>query len=336
MTAAVTGGTGFLGSALVELLLRRAEGIRVLHRRPEDEGRIRAWGAEPVRGDLRAHDGCDGLVTAGDVVFHSAARVDMIGSWPEFRETTVEGTRRLLDSALPRRPERFVYISSAAVYSPGSSGRPVCADCTPAQPAHYNLYGRAKLEAENLVRRRCEQVGCPWTIVRLGFMYGPRNQALFRHFVPMARRNELFIVGHGRNRIATLYLEDAAQAVLLAGTHPAAAGRIYDVASDEPVTQRAFLDATCDALALPRTRRQVKSITLAHLLATVEDCRARIAGRPPMASRAMVALMAADQVVDATRIRQELGWHPDVTFEQGMQRMGEWYRQTQASADSAH
>ncbi|NLX24327.1 MAG: NAD(P)-dependent oxidoreductase [Phycisphaerae bacterium] len=335
MTAAVTGGTGFLGGALVEMLLCRGSRVRVLHRRPEDEVRIRSWGAEPVRGDLCVSNGCDGLVSEGDVVFHSAARVDMVGSWRQFRETTIEGTRHLLEAALPRRPGRFVYISSAAVYSPQAAGQPISAGRTPTRPAHYNFYGRAKLEAEALVRRRCRQAGCPWTIVRLGFMYGPRNQALFRHFVPMARRNELFIVGDGQNRIATLYLDDAARAVLLAGTHPAAFGRIYDVAADERVTQRTFLDATCDALGLPRTRRQVRSVTMAHLLATMEDCFARLAGRLPMASRAMVALMAADQIVDASLARKELGWSPQVGFEQGIRRMGEWYRQERGLAVTA-
>src|SRR3990172_329473 len=117
MNATVTGGTGFLGEALVRLLVPRAEAVRLLVRRSEDEQRVRSWGAEPVRGDLDSSSGCAGLVRPGDVVFHAAARVDLRGSFADFCETTVEGTRRLLEQALPQGPARFVYVSSGAVYS---------------------------------------------------------------------------------------------------------------------------------------------------------------------------------------------------------------------------
>jgi len=80
MRAAITGGTGFLGQALIRLLIPQAEEIRVLVRRPEDDARIRSLGAQPIRGDLTAPGGCDDLVRDGDIVFHAAARVDVTGN----------------------------------------------------------------------------------------------------------------------------------------------------------------------------------------------------------------------------------------------------------------
>ncbi len=327
--AAVTGGTGFLGGPLVQRLVDRFDAVRVLVRRARDDARIRSMGAVPVRGDLTVPGGCDGLVRPGNVVFHAAARVELQGRWSAYRRTTVEGTHRLLASALSCRPARFVYVSSAAVYSPEVQGEAVRADRTPTRPPRFNYYGRAKLEAEALVRDECDKVGCPWTIVRLGFCYGPGNRAMLRSFAPMLERDRLFMIGQGQNRIATCYVDDAARAVMLAGTTPAGAGRIYDVASGEAVTQRQFLDAMADAVGLPRTRRNAR-IEIAYAAGLMADLLAKIPGCQPPIGRMMVLLMGADQVVDARHIRDELGWRPEVDFAEGMRRTAEWCARTRA------
>ena len=324
MKAAVTGGTGFLGRALLAQLVPHADAVRVLVRRPQDDPTIRALGAEPVRGDLTVPNGCDVLVRPGDVVFHAAARVDSTGTWADFRRTTVEGTRRLLDHALAAGPSRFVYVSSAAVYTGAAPGTTACADRTSARPPGYNYYARAKIEAEKLVRARCDRAGCPWTILRLGFLYGPANRALTEVYSRLARRNRLFLIGRGDNRIATLYVDDAACAVRLTGTHPRAAGRIYDVAGDDHVTQRQFVEATAHALGLPPPRRRVPA-GMAHAGAVMASMIGRMIGFEPPFSRAMRAIMSADQLVDASPIREELGWRPEVPFAEGIRRTHEWH-----------
>jgi nucleoside-diphosphate-sugar epimerase len=321
MNTAVTGGSGFFGGALVRALRERGDHVRALVRRAEAAAELAALGAEPVIGDLTDPGGCGGLVAEGDVVFHAAARVDMSGRWEEFQRVTIGGTRCLLASALAAGASRFVYLSSGGVYEPDSGQPNLCAERTAARPRSYNFYGRAKLAAEELVRAECERAGCPWTILRLGFLYGAGNRALWNHFGPLARQNKLFIIGSGDNRIATLYIDDAVRATILAGERPEAAGQIYDVASDERVTQREFIDATTHALGLPHCGRRVgRRVALfgAWLIEWLSRREAHI-------SRAMVALMSQDQVMDAARIRVELGWRPEVSFAEGMRRTREWH-----------
>jgi nucleoside-diphosphate-sugar epimerase len=330
MNAAVTGGNGFLGSALVKALLQRGDQVRTLVRREPAAAEMRALGAQPLIGDLTNPDSCQGLVETGDVVFHAAARVDMTGRWEEFQRTTIDGTRNLLAAALPRCPRRFVHVSSAAVYSPAAPPGGLRADRTPTRPAAYNFYGRSKLAAERLVQSECERSGCPWTILRLGFLFGPGNRALLNHLVPLAKRNRLFIIGSGRNRIATLFLDDAVRATVLAATRSAATRsaaecKVYDVASDEPVTQREFIDATTDALGLPRVRRHI-SRSLALAGAWLIERLSSWADHEPHICRSTVALMSADQVLDASRIRADLDWRPEVSFAEGMHRTRQWHR----------
>lgn len=319
MTAAVTGATGFFGQFLVRRLVASGTAVRALVRRPEDSAVIRELGATSLLGDLDSPAGCAGLVQTGDVVYHAAARVDMTGSWANFVAGTIDTTRHLLAAALPLRPQRFVYISSAGVYVRPPRARVVSADHAPARPSSYNLYGRAKLAAERLVRESCDQAGCPWVILRLGFLYGPGNRALLRRIVPLLERGRLYIIGRGHNRIATLYVEDAAEASQVAGTHAAAAGRVYDVVSDEPVTQWDFWHGTTDALGLPRCRRRVP-YAVAQVAAALSEWWARLSGTTPAYTRAMVALMGADQAVDAGALRRELDWQPRVSFAEGLRR----------------
>ena len=330
VSAALTGATGFLGGVLLGRLLADGQTVRVLVRREADARRLEALRAACVVGDLTDPGGCRGLVGRGDVVYHAAARVDMVGSWDDFHRTTVQGTRHLLDAALEQGPARFVYVSSAGVYPTEAPRGGFCADRTAADPPRCNLYGRAKLAAEQLVRRECERAGCPWTIVRLGFLYGPGNEALYHRLRPLLERGQLRVIGAGDNRIAACYIDDAAEAVRLAGMHPSAAGRVYDVANDESVTQRQFLDAMADVLELPRPTGRVPR-WLATGGAVASELLARLPGVKPALTRAMVALMAADKVLDSGAIRRELDWRPEVDFAQGVRRTHE-ARHTAAGA----
>jgi nucleoside-diphosphate-sugar epimerase len=325
VNAAITGATGFFGQFLVRRLVPLGGTVRAMYRRPADDERLRAWGATPVRGELDTPAGCADLVQPGDVVYHAAARVDLTGSWQQFVAITVEGTRRLLAAALPRRPARFVYVSSAGVYVRPRTVAAACADTTPAQPSSYNYYGRAKLAAEDLVREECTRAGCPWAILRLGFLYGPENKALFRRIAPLLSSGRLFIIGRGTNRIATLHVEDAVEAAVAVGTDARAAGRIYDVANSEPVTQREFLDHTADALGLPRPRVCLP-YAVAFAGAALDEGWARLTHAQGRYTRAMVALMGVDQCVDSGPLERELGWRPRVQFLDGMQRMLEYHR----------
>ena len=324
MNAAITGASGFFGGALTRALCARGDCVRTLVRRPAAAAELESVGATTILGELTRPDGCDGFVQRGDIVFHAAARVDMSGRWEKFQQTTIEGTRHLLAAALPAKPQRFVYISSGGVYSTDGKDKSCSADRTPARPSSYNFYGRAKLAAENLVRAECDRAGCEWTILRLGFLYGEGNKALYRHIVPLARTNRFWIIGPGCNRIATLYIDDAVRATILAGEAAIAAGKIYDLASDEPVTQKEFFEATADALDLPRPTRHADR-WMAIVAGWLTDRISQWYGHESHVTRAGVALVSANQVVDSSRIREELGWRPEISFAEGMRRMREWY-----------
>lgn len=319
MNVALTGATGFLGRALLPLARQRAAALRVLVRSEAAARDLSAYGAHVHRGDLADPDSLCGFVQPGDVVIHAAARVDLIGAWADFARDTVATTQHLLAAALPARPTRFVYVSSASVYA-GPDAAGMCADRTAARPIKSNFYGRAKLAAERLVQGACTRAGCPWTIVRLAFLYGPDNRMLHERLRLLHTRHRLAIIGDGQNLIALLYIADAAEAVWAAASHPAGAGKIYDAATAEPVTQERFLCEHARALGLPAIKRRVP-VPLAYLGGWLAEGLGRLLRVTPAMNRASVLLMSANQVVDARRLCDETGWRPHVNFADGIQRV---------------
>lgn len=329
MIAVVTGATGFLGQALVRLLVREGADVRALHRREADAALLRGLGATPVLGHLDSAAGCAALAVPGATVFHAAARVDVLGKAGEFKRDTVDVTASLLDAVLPNRPARFVYVSSAAVYSASDSPHGVSAERTPPRPDHFNLYGQAKLAAEQLVRDRCSAAGCDWTILRLPFLYGPGNRLLIERMTLATRRRRLAFVGRGDNPLATVYVADAAEAAWRCSAAPAAVNQIYDVANPEVVTQAQYVNEHLAVLGVPPVKHSMPR-SVAYLTAIVSEGVHWLTGIKPIVTRGVVMLMSTPQRVDAGRVQRELGWQPRTTFAEGMRHMRMWHQAQQA------
>jgi nucleoside-diphosphate-sugar epimerase len=179
-TAFVTGGSGFIGGALVRRLVADGVGVRALPRSDASAQAVRAAGAEPVRGDLgdpRAMalgaDGCD-------VAFHCAARVDDWGPPEEFEAVNVDGTRRALDACAQAGVPRFVHAGTEAAVL---AGRPlVLAD--ERAPLRFDspvAYCATKARAEEAVPA-ARRTGFRTVVVRPRLVWGP-GDIVFRDVV---------------------------------------------------------------------------------------------------------------------------------------------------------
>lgn len=328
MRAFVTGGTGFVGGELIRALRAAGHPVRALVRPSGDRAAVERAGAEPFPGDLdqpatlaAACDGCD-------VVYHAAARVDIVGSTDEFHRTTVAGTAALLDAARRAGVRRFVHVSSCAVYHPRQFRAGVIREDTPVlPPPRWSRYGRAKLAAERLI---CEATDIDWSILRLGWVYGPGNRSYRQYLQPFLRDRKLRIIGRGDNPLALVHVDDAARAILLAGTQPAASRRILLVAHDEPITQRQFMDALADAFAAPRIK---DSIPFAAAFAFAAVCE-WLGLRPLQGtlSRNGICLTGLPQRLDCSATRQLLNWTPEIPFTAGMRDTADWFRQHESAS----
>jgi nucleoside-diphosphate-sugar epimerase len=309
----VTGAGGYVGGAVARRLALDGRHVRGLVRRPDQAAELRRAGIEPYVGDLCHHESLAGLLDGGEVVIHAAARADLRGRPELFERDTVEATRGLLRLAGAAPPRRLVLVSSAAVRGAPALGQRG-AVTREIGPAAWNHYGRAKLKAERCVREHCDGGGVPWTILRLGVVYGGAASALHEHVARLLRKDRLRLIGDGANRIATLHLDDAAEGIILAATHPAAAGRVYELASDERVTQAELLAAVAQALGLPPPTRRLDRRLAWLAAALVETLALRLRPRRARHWRSMVAMLSSDHRLDCSLIRDELGWRPRRTL----------------------
>lgn len=281
MIAAVTGGTGFIGSALVAALRRGGfSEVRVLSRRS---------GGDLLKDDLHP------FVDGADVLFHCAGELRREEA---MRALHVEGTRRLVEAARGRIG-RWVQLSSVGAY--GLAQRAGTVDeRSPLAP--QGEYETTKVESDTLVER-----AFPCVTLRPSIVFGPGmpNRSL-HHLVGMVQRGLFFFVGQGA--IATyVYVDDVADALLACATHPRAAGA-YVLSDDRPM--EAFI------AAIGGTRRPP---TVPEWAARgVATLGGWLPGFPLTSSR--VDALSRRVRYSPARIQHELGYSFNVSIEEGLRR----------------
>jgi nucleoside-diphosphate-sugar epimerase len=177
----------------------------------------------------------------------------------------------------------------------------------------------------------------PVTIVRPGWIYGPRDVASFGRFAAMIQRGKMVVIGSGKNHIPLIYVGDVAEGIILASQAPKAVGRTYLLVNDEPVTQRDYLNAIAAELGICPPRRHIP-YRLALTLGATAEMVGQLTGRqqPPPLMRYGVQLLGGENRFSIDRARSELDFSPRVAMAEGVRQSISWYlRHTQNGACDA-
>jgi 2-alkyl-3-oxoalkanoate reductase len=331
VTVLVTGAAGFLGSHVTDLLLESGERPRLLVR-PGERPRMSAGAVLDVhRGDIGDRAALEPALSGVDRVLHCAARTGPWGPEAEYERTNVRGLETLVRAAMAAGVRRLVHISSITVH-----GNDVCGAADESAPlaGEPNPYSRSKVAGELLLGRMIREEGAPVTIVRPGWIYGPRDTASFARIVRMVEQGRMLMVGAGENHLPLIYVRDAARGVLQASEAGPAVGRSYLLVNDEPVTQADFIGAIAAELAVPAPTKHVP-YELGLMLGAVAENLAWLARRrePPPVMRYGIQLLGGENRFVIARARRELGFAPRVGLAEGVRRSVEWYRATCGVAD---
>lgn len=321
MRALVTGGGGFLGRYLVERLIARGDAVRVLGRRRYPE--LEPLGVETVQADVRDEaavvKACEGI----EVVFHTAAHVVLWGRWRDYYETNVQGTRHVLTGCRAQGVPRLVYTSTPSVIFDGSD---LCGvNETAPYPARYtSAYPATKAIAEREVIEANGTRGLFTVALRPHLIWGPRDPHLFPTILRRARAGRLVIVGDGSNRVDLTYVENCADAHLLAADRltpgAPAAGQVYFISQGQPVVLWEFLNQVFRRLGIPPVSRRISRRT-AGVLGTVNELLYRVVPvGEPMITRFVADELATSHYFDISKARRDLGYEPRVSMEEGLER----------------
>jgi nucleoside-diphosphate-sugar epimerase len=323
MLNVVTGATGLLGSHVAEQLVGRGERVRALVRPTSDVSFLQELGVEIVPCDLGDASAVRQAVAGADVLYHCAARVGDWGTWAQFRADVLDATRNILDACRLATVGRVLHVSSLAVYGhPGVRSDAI----TEQEPLGQRLglweyYSRVKILAEELAR----QHGSGLTIVRPGWMFGPRDRQGLPRLVQALRGGWVSLLDSGDNPLNILYAADVADGAIRAATNPIARGQVYHLSGDGTVTQRQFYDAITGALSLPPVTRRVP-YRLAYWGGFCGEVIARAFRwqRAPFVSRYSVALVGRSASFSTEKARTHLGWQAQVPPLEGLHRTLDW------------
>jgi nucleoside-diphosphate-sugar epimerase len=312
----VTGGTGFIGSHLLERLSASGVPARCLLRRRKSP-RPLPPGVEPAYGDLASGQGVEDALRSADAVIHLAGVTKAL-TVADFYSGNVLATG-ILVRAMAGRAIRLVHVSSLAAIGPSRDGTPIGED----EPPHpLTDYGKSKLEAEALVRELAPEA----VIVRPPVVYGPRDTDVFQLLKSISQGLVIEISG-GDRWFSAIYVDDLVDGLLAAAQCPAAAGRAYFLANPKPSTWGELSSAAARIMGCrPRVLRV--PIGAAKAVGFSAEMWSRITRKPGIVSRQKIReAQCRWWTCDTRRAAAELPFQAKTPLEAGLALTLAWYKE---------
>ena len=330
-TYLITGGTGFVGSHVADAVAARGGAIRAIARPGSDTKHLQSLGAEIVPGDLSDADALRRAADGADYVIHCAAKVGDWGPAEEYRAVNVGGLRALLEAVRGKPLTRFVHLSSLGVYE--ARHHYGTDETEPLPETHIDGYTQSKVECEKLALEEHRKYQTPVTILRPGFIYGPRDRALLPRLAKRLKDDDIIYIARGKYALNTTYVGNLVDAVMLALDNPRAVGEVFNVTDGEFVTKRRMIETVADGLGLERPRFSIP-LWFGRFLANWREAKYRKQGRPtpPRITQAILKFAGLNLDFSIAKARTVLGYDPKVGFDEGMAKALAWFKEQQATA----
>lgn len=310
MRILVTGGGGFLGSAIVRRLVARRDEVRSFSRsiHPSLDSSV-----EQIQGSLADPESVIRAVAGCEAVMHVAAKAGVWGPRSEYELTNVIGTRNVLAACRQRGVRKLVFTSTPSVVGTGfdiEGGN----ESLPYAAKHLAEYPRTKAIAEREVLAANGPV-LATVALRPHLIFGPGDPHLIPRMLSRARAGKLRIVGSGKNRVDFTFVDDAADAHILAldrlATGSPIAGRAYFVSQDDPLELWSFINRILNMVGIAPLSRRIP-YQLAYAAGTTLEGVYRLCRwttEPPM-TRFVAAQLAHSHWFDISAAKQDLEYAP--------------------------
>ncbi|MBE0534614.1 MAG: NAD-dependent epimerase/dehydratase family protein [Phycisphaerae bacterium] len=322
MKTLITGATGLVGSHIAEKLCREGEEVWALVRTSSNTRFLEGLGVKlrygSITDPLAVYEAVEGM----DRVCHAAALTEEWTSRELAYEVNVEGTENLLEASLARGVERFLFVSSLSVmgfrnhYNTGL-------ETDYAKPG--DPYIDTKMDAEQLVRR-FSRFGLATTILRPGFMYGPRDRRFLQRILSHLEKGTFKFVGDGKNKMNLNYAGNFADAVVLAVRTPGSIGQVYNIANDDKsLDMQTFIFKVADLWGFARPNAHIPVI-IAKAATSIMERSAKIMRKkqPPLLTKTRLKFLSHNLEFDISKAKEDLGFENRVGIDQGLALTKEW------------
>ena len=318
----VTGATGFVGSHIAERLSKEGEEVTALVRATSNTKFLSSIGVKFVYGDINDPEAVKKAMQGIEIVYHSAALADEWISQKDAYRVNVEGTRNLLDAAKEAKVKRFVFISSLAVLGMRDHHD------TPADAPYHKTgdnYIDTKIDSEQLVMDYYKKYGFPITVVRPGFVFGPRDNKLIPRLSDRLGKGQFMFVGSGKNKINAVYIENLTDAIISAARSQKAVGQKYNVTNDSGMTLEDLVLNIVNIWKFDTPKKHIPKF-MAYLVCSVLMAFARLtkAKEPPYITKTRIKFLSLNLDFDIAKTKDDLGYNPRISIEEGLKRTKEW------------
>jgi len=318
MRAFITGGSGFIGSHLIDALLKDGWQIRALAHSAQI---LQERPVEVVRGDIADSELLKESLKGTDVLFHLASALGSAKiSRGEFFRVNAAGTEAVLRAAEDAKVGRVVHCSSAGVLGAVKDGD-IADESYPPRP--LSVYDRAKLEGEQTALRFAE-TGTEVVVVRPGWAYGPRDRRTFK-LIKAIQDGRFVLAGKGTGRQTPVFVDDLVDGFLAAAAR-GARGTIYHLAGEEILAVREMVQEIAAACGkkIPRFHLPLFPARVGAFL--LEKAFSPLGKEPPL-SRPKLSFFTHSKPLSTDRARRELGFQPRTDFRSGIGLTVAWYKE---------
>lgn len=318
----VTGGGGFVGTAIVKLL--RAKGIDCSVVGRNHYPAIEKLGAVCIQGDIRNREFLSECSKGMDTVFHVASLAGIWGDWKEYFSINVLGTENVLYACAKNSIARLIYTSTPSVVFKRED---ICnGDETLPYPDTYLChYAQTKALAEKMVLHACEG-SFSTCAIRPHLVWGPGDPHLIPRLLERGRKGQLKIVGDGKNRVDISYVDNVAHAHLLAAENLAgpgtAAGKAYFISQGEPVNLWQWINELFEKMGISPVKRKIPFLIAYGMGGMLEKIHGVVAPtKEPLMTRFLAEQLAKSHFFSIAQAKKDLGYTPLISTKEGMRRL---------------
>jgi len=328
-TALVTGGTGMVGSGLVQKLRAKGYQVKCMVRPSSDTTLLESMGVELFHGDLL--DPIDQLIPHFqnvDYVFHCAAFVHDWAPLEEMMRANVTGLDNLIQASKQNKQlKRFVFIGSMAVL--GMDTQDNLDESAPWKFSGDN-YNYSKIKAEQLALKYAKEENFPIVVLRPPYIYGPRDRQFFPRVVENISNGIFKYVGDGERPFTLVYSENLVQALILAAETAGVEGQLYMITDGESITRKDLIELLCGHLNLEKPKGHIP-YGVALVACRVLEVIAKITKQknPPIINKFRLKFLYTHLTYNIEKAKRELGYKP-IPTQKGLIETINWYKKDNA------
>ncbi len=327
-TALVTGGSGFLGRAIVKMLLNKGVKVHILSRGKYPD--LEEAGCKVFQGEISDEKAVEEAAKGCDIVFHTAAKAGVAEPYSEYERINYRGTLVVIETCKKLGITKLVYTSTPSV-AIGSKGILNGDESLPYPPNHTAYYPKTKTMAEQAVLI-ANGPKLSTVALRPHLMWGPGDNHLVPRLVRKTRAGKMKFVGDGKNIVDTTFIDNAAEAHILAAEHlapdAACAGKAYFITNGEPtpiseITNKLIATAGCGPVTatIPFKLAYGIGVIIEWIYRTFQ-----IKSEQPITPW-MACELAHDHSFSIEAAKRDFGYVPRISIEEGLKILAEHYKE---------